>query len=218
MCFERSKKKSIKPTQRRSSVISLIQTLHHSALHDFGLRGLLSINNVNSATCLLLCIGQSKHRHELFCAWANQTPTRVFIVHFPAPEPSCSWMTWLSSSPSVNLLLRHYISLGHQQIARGLAQSNSLIEYVHGGHIGGPKQKNDIPLGNKCYFYANIFNCFGPPTWPPCTYSIGILIPRALDRPKALGNSMQENMRRRVLIAKNQLLEPHGACSLFALA
>ena len=55
----------------------------------------------------------------------------------------------------------------------GLAQSNSLIEYVHGGHIGGPKQKNDIPLGNKCYFYANIFNCFGPPTWPPCTYSIG---------------------------------------------
>ena len=46
------------------------------------------------------------------------------------------------------------------------------IEYVHGGHIGGPKQKNDIPLGNKCYFYANIFNCFGPPTWPPCIYSI----------------------------------------------
>ena len=41
-----------------------------------------------------------------------------------------------------------------------------LIEYVHGGHIGGPKQKNDIP------FYANIFNCLGPPTWPPCTYSI----------------------------------------------
>ena len=47
--------------------------------------------------------------------------------------------------------------------------SASSIEYVHGGHIGGPKQKNDIPLGNKCYFYANIFNCFGP-TWPPCTY------------------------------------------------
>ena len=44
---------------------------------------------------------------------------------------------------------------------------------MHGGHIGGPKQKNDIPLGNKCYFYANLFNCFGPPTWPPCTYSIG---------------------------------------------
>ena len=43
---------------------------------------------------------------------------------------------------------------------------------MHGGHIGGPKQKNDIPLGNKCYFYANIFNCFGPPTWPPCKYSI----------------------------------------------
>ena len=43
---------------------------------------------------------------------------------------------------------------------------------MHSGHIGGPKQKNDIPLGNKCYFYANIFKCFGPPTWPPCTYSI----------------------------------------------
>ena len=32
-----------------------------------------------------------------------------------------------------------------------------------------------------------------------------ILVTRALDRPKALGNSMQENMRRRVLIAKNWL-------------
>ena len=47
---------------------------------------------------------------------------------------------------------------------------------------------------------------------------IGILVTRALDRPKALGNSMQENMRRRVLIAKNRLLEPYGACSLLVLA
>ena len=38
MCFERPKKKSIKPTQCRSSVI---QTTHHRALHDLGLRGLL---------------------------------------------------------------------------------------------------------------------------------------------------------------------------------
>ena len=45
-----------------------------------------------------------------------------------------------------------------------------------------------------------------------------ILVIRALDRPKALGNSMQENMRRRVLIAKNRLLEPYGACSLLVLA
>ena len=45
-----------------------------------------------------------------------------------------------------------------------------------------------------------------------------ILVTRALDRPKALGNSMQENMRRRVLIAKNRLLEPYGACSLLVLA
>ena len=41
-----------------------------------------------------------------------------------------------------------------------------------------------------------------------------ILVTRALDRPKALGNSMQENMRRRVL----GLLEPYGACSLLVLA
>ena len=51
-----------------------------------------------------------------------------------------------------------------------------LKEYVHVGLIGGPKQKNDIPLGNKCYFYANIVNCFGHPTWPPCTYSIADIL------------------------------------------
>ena len=28
------------------------------------------------------------------------------------------------------------------------------IEYMHGGHIGGPKRKNDIPLGNKCVFFC----------------------------------------------------------------
>ena len=46
------------------------------------------------------------------------------------------------------------------------------IEYVHDGHVGGPKQYNDFPLGNIFYFYANIFYCFSPPTWPPCTHSI----------------------------------------------
>ena len=50
------------------------------------------------------------------------------------------------------------------------------------------------------------------------THANTILVTRALDRPKALGNSMQENMRRRVLIAKNRLLEPYGACSLLVLA
>ena len=46
------------------------------------------------------------------------------------------------------------------------------IEYVHDGHAGGPKQYNDFPLENIFYFYANIFYCFSPPTWPPCTHSI----------------------------------------------
>ena len=46
------------------------------------------------------------------------------------------------------------------------------IERVHDGHVGGPKQYNDFPLGNIFYFYANIFYCFSPPTWPPCTHSI----------------------------------------------
>ena len=31
------------------------------------------------------------------------------------------------------------------------------VECVHGGHVGGAKQLNDFPLGNKFYFYANIF-------------------------------------------------------------
>ena len=53
---------------------------------------------------------------------------------------------------------------------------------------------------------------------PLLAVSYSILVTRALDRPKALGNSMQENMRRRVLIAKNRLLEPYGACSLLVLA
>ena len=44
-----------------------------------------------------------------------------------------------------------------------------------------------------------------------------ILVTRASDRPKALGNSMSENMRRGVLIAKNWLIEPYGACSLLVL-
>ena len=49
----------------------------------------------------------------------------------------------------------------------------TFIECVHDGHVGGPKQYNDFPLGNIFYFYANIFYCFSPPTWPPCTHSIG---------------------------------------------
>ena len=46
------------------------------------------------------------------------------------------------------------------------------IESVHDGHVGGPKKYNNFPLGSKFYFYANIFYCFSPPTWPPCTHSI----------------------------------------------
>ena len=49
---------------------------------------------------------------------------------------------------------------------------DSPIECVHDGHVGGPKQYNDFPLGNLFYFYANIFYCFSLPTWPPCTHSI----------------------------------------------
>ena len=43
------------------------------------------------------------------------------------------------------------------------------------------------------------------------------LVTRALDQSKAMGNSTQENMRRRVLMAKNWLFEPYGACSLLVL-
>ena len=49
---------------------------------------------------------------------------------------------------------------------------NPFIQCVHDGHVGGPKQFNDFPLGNIFYFYANIFYCFSPPTWRPCTHSI----------------------------------------------
>ena len=48
----------------------------------------------------------------------------------------------------------------------------SQIECVHDGHVGGPKQYNDFPVGNIFYFYGNIFYCFSPPTWPPYTHSI----------------------------------------------
>ena len=51
------------------------------------------------------------------------------------------------------------------------------IECVHDGHVGGPKQYNDFPLGNIFYFYANICYCFSPPTWPPCTHSIHVEMP-----------------------------------------
>ena len=75
MCFERPKKKSIKPTQCRSSVI---QTTHHD----------LALNN------------QSKQRHvasivhypiktpprAFYCALPNQTRPRFSIVHFAAQE------------------------------------------------------------------------------------------------------------------------------------
>ena len=44
---------------------------------------------------------------------------------------------------------------------------------MHDGHVGGRKQYNDFRLGNIFYFYANMFYCFSPPTWPPCTHSIG---------------------------------------------
>ena len=44
-----------------------------------------------------------------------------------------------------------------------------------------------------------------------------ILVTRASDRSKALGNSMSESMRRRVLIAKNWRFESYGACSLLEL-
>ena len=53
-----------------------------------------------------------------------------------------------------------------------LACRKGVIKCLHGGHVGGPKQSNDFPLGNILYFYANIFYCFSPPTWPPCTHSI----------------------------------------------
>ena len=43
---------------------------------------------------------------------------------------------------------------------------------MHDGHVGGPKQYKDFSLGNIFYFYANIFRCFSPPAWPPCTHSI----------------------------------------------
>ena len=48
----------------------------------------------------------------------------------------------------------------------------SRTECVHDGHVGGPKQYNDFPVGNIFYFYANIVYCLSPSTWPPSTHSI----------------------------------------------
>ena len=58
------------------------------------------------------------------------------------------------------------------------------IECVHDGYVGGPKQYNDSPLGNIFYFHANIFYCFSPPTWPPCTHSIPFVL--SLPEPHSL--------------------------------
>lgn len=33
----------------------------------------------------------------------------------------------------------------------GYSNYHMSIEYVHGGHVGGAKQQNDFPLGNKFY-------------------------------------------------------------------
>ena len=97
MCFERPKKESIKPTQRRSSVI---QKTYHSTLHDFGLCGSPLITNVNSATCLLLCIAQSKHRHLLFIVHCPiKTPPRVFYCAF-----CCTGKKKLKSNMFYNLV------------------------------------------------------------------------------------------------------------------
>ena len=49
---------------------------------------------------------------------------------------------------------------------RLICQALCITECVHDGHVGGPKQYNDFPLGNIFYFYANIFYCFSPPTLP----------------------------------------------------
>ena len=56
-----------------------------------------------------------------------------------------------------------------------LTLKGTSIKCVHDGHVGGPKQYNDFPLGNIFYFYANNFYCFSPPTWLPCTHSIDVL-------------------------------------------
>ena len=50
------------------------------------------------------------------------------------------------------------------------------IEHFHATsfsrHVGGQKQYIFSCLGNKIYFYAKLFHCFGPPTWPPWKPSI----------------------------------------------
>ena len=51
-----------------------------------------------------------------------------------------------------------------QKIVHNSCHSTLPIECVHDGHVGGPKQYNDFPLGNIS-FYANIFYCFSPLTW-----------------------------------------------------
>ena len=79
-------------------------------------------------------------------------------------------MVWAFSIPNQPLFQRYSLVNNGRERIRGW--SSLLIECVHDGHVGGPKQYNDFPLGNIFYFYANIFYCFSPPTWPPCTHSI----------------------------------------------
>ena len=50
-----------------------------------------------------------------------------------------------------------------QKIVHNSCYSTLPIECVHDGHVGGPKQYNDFPLGNIS-FYGNICYCFSPPT------------------------------------------------------
>ena len=106
---------------------------------------------------------------------ATQTvkcPSSLFVKIRAFNAQSCSkrFRLYVKDTASFRKLLMYSIKPGCQLCLH--FSCAKLIECVHDGHVGGPKQYNDFPLGNIFYFYANIFYCFSPPTWPPCTHSI----------------------------------------------
>ena len=89
------------------------------------------------------------------------------VIKVSLLKPSLSWEQNISE-----LFETHHESEAKCKAFHARNFCFACIECVHDGHVGGPKQYNDFSLGNIFYFYANIFYCFSPPTWPPCTHSI----------------------------------------------
>ena len=104
MCFERLKKKSIKPTLRRSSVIL---TTNHRALHNLPL-----ITNVNSATCFLLCIAQSNTAMCFLLCIAQSNTAMCFLLCIAQSNTAMYFLLCNLLHRKKKPKIQHVLSLG----------------------------------------------------------------------------------------------------------